>query len=54
MTIGNKAAGKRIKNWRSGEEYESVAEAARLTGKREEYIRDCLKGRRPAAGWCYI
>ena len=54
MHIGNKAAGRRIRNYKTGEEYESVAAAARATGLRAEYIRDCLKGRRPAAGWEYI
>lgn len=51
MKIGNKAAGVKIRNWKTGMTYESIAEAARLTGLRAEYIRDCVNGRRPAAGW---
>lgn len=47
-------AGKKIWNYKTGEEYESIREAARQTGKSEKYIADCLHGRRPCAGWEFI
>lgn len=47
-------AGKPVRNWKTGEEYESIRDAARKTGKNEEYIRDCLHGRRSSAGWEFI
>lgn len=47
-------AGKKIWNYKTGEEYESIREAARQTGKKEDYIRDCLHGRRPSAGWEFV
>lgn len=47
-------AGKRIRNWKTGQEYESIRAAARATGKDEEKIRDCLHGRRSSAGWEFI
>ena len=47
-------AGKPVRNWKTGEEYESIREAARKTGKDEDYIRDCLHGRRSSAGWEFI
>jgi hypothetical protein len=47
-------AGKRVRNWRTGIEYESIREAARQTGKKEDYIRDCVHGRRPSAGWEFV
>lgn len=47
-------AGKKIWNYKTGEEYESIREAARQTGKSEKYIADCLHGRRSSAGWEFI
>lgn len=47
-------AGKRVRNWKTGMEYESIREAARQTGKDEERIRDCLHGRRSSAGWEFV
>lgn len=47
-------AGKPVRNWKTGEEYESIRDAARKTGKNEEYIRSCLHGRRSSAGWEFI
>ena len=47
-------AGKRIRNWKTGKEYDSIADAARDTGRDIEKIRDCLHGRRPSAGWEFI
>lgn len=45
--------GKRIKNYKTGKEYESIRDAARQTGQREKHISDCLHGRRPSAGWFF-
>lgn len=47
-------AGKRVRNWKTGKEYNSIREAARDTGKDEEKIRDCLHGRRSSGGWEFI
>lgn len=47
-------AGKKIRNWKTGKEYNSIREAARDVGRDEEKIRDCLHGRRPSAGWEFI
>lgn len=47
-------AGKRIRNWKTGKEYDTIADAARDTGRDVEKIRDCLHGRRPSAGWEFI
>lgn len=46
--------GKRVRNWKTGKEYDSIAEAARDTGRDVEKIRDCLHGRRSSAGWEFI
>jgi hypothetical protein len=47
-------AGKRVRNWKTGTEYESIREAARQTGKKESRIADCLHGRRSSAGWEFV
>lgn len=46
--------GKRIRNWKTGKEYDTIADAARDTGRGVEKIRDCLHGRRSSAGWEFI
>lgn len=52
--IAEGVAGKPVRNWKTGEQYMSIRDAARKTGKKEEYISDCLHGRRSAAGWEFI
>ena len=52
--IAEGVAGKPVRNWKTGEQYASIRDAARKTGKKEEYIRSCLHGRRSAAGWEFI
>lgn len=44
-------AGKRVRNYKTGIIYNSIADAARETGQSAKHISDCLHGRRPSAGW---
>lgn len=44
-------AGKRVRNYKTGVIYNSIADAARETGQSAKHISDCLNGRRPSAGW---
>lgn len=47
-------AGKRVRNWKTGMEYESIREAARQTGQKEKKIADCVHRRRASAGWEFV
>lgn len=44
-------AGKRVRNYKTGVIYNSIADAARETGQSAKHISDCLHGRRSSAGW---
>lgn len=46
--------GKRIRNNKTGKEYNSICEAARSVGQSPRHISDCLHGRRASAGWEFV
>ena len=54
LRTGVGVAKKRVKNTKTGKEYDSIEEAARDVNRPVEKIRDCLHGRRSSAGWKFI